>query len=59
LFHGLAKVSPTEQQIKNVVGWGMQYLELSSGTDTGDREADVDGGTDTSEEQFGFQENLA
>jgi hypothetical protein len=38
---------------------GMWYLELSSGTDTGDRETDVDGGTDTSEEQFGFQENLA
>jgi hypothetical protein len=34
-------------------------LDLSGGTDTGNRETDVDGGTDTSEKQFCFQEDLS
>lgn len=34
-------------------------LELSGGTDTGDGQTDVNGGTDTLVEEFGFQENLA
>jgi len=32
---------------------------LGGGTDTGDRETDVNSGTHTSEEEFGFQEDLA
>lgn len=34
-------------------------LDLGSGTDTGHRKTDVNGGTDTLVEEFGFQENLA
>ena len=34
-------------------------LQLSGGTNAGDRKADVDGGTDTFVEEFGFQEDLA
>lgn len=34
-------------------------LELSSGSDTGDRKTDVDGWTDTLVEEFGLQEDLA
>jgi len=33
-------------------------LELSGGTDTGDRKTDVDGWTNTLVEEFGFQEDL-
>jgi hypothetical protein len=50
------KLAPEHSQEYERWSW---YLELSSGTDTGDRETDVNGGTDTSEEQFGFQEDLA
>lgn len=35
------------------------HLRLGSGTDTGYRQTDVDGGTDTTEEEFSFQEDLA
>jgi hypothetical protein len=33
-------------------------LDLGSGTDTGHRETDVNGGTDTLVEELGFQEDL-
>jgi hypothetical protein len=36
-----------------------RYFKLGSGTDTGDGETDVDGRSDTSEKQFGFQEDLS
>ena len=34
------------------------HLRLGSGADTGHRKTDVNGGTDTTEEEFSFQENL-
>jgi hypothetical protein len=37
----------------------LHSLGLGSGTDTRDRKTDVNGGTDTLEEEFSFQENLA
>jgi hypothetical protein len=35
------------------------YVRLRSGTDTGHGQTDVDGRTNTTEEELGFQEDLA
>ena len=37
----------------------LHSLDLGSGTDTGDRETDVNGGTDTLVEELGLKEHLA
>jgi hypothetical protein len=37
----------------------MGHVRLRSGPDTGHGQTDVDGGTHTTEEELGFQEDLA